>query len=103
MGRRANEWLRARPRFGAIAPAVKHFRILSRTAATGSATISGNTAYGSTSGTSSGLAIAQRRYCVINVVMAGDAVSTVNYSGPTGGLLTGGEQCAYAVRGCIRK
>jgi hypothetical protein len=27
-------------------------------------------------------------------------VSRVNYVGPTGGLLTGGEQCAFAVQNC---
>jgi hypothetical protein len=70
---------------------------------TGSAVISGNSIYGRASTKSSGTAIAERRYCVVNVVMASGAVSVVNYSGPTGGLLTGGEQCAYAVRGCVKK
>jgi hypothetical protein len=42
------------------------------------------------------------RFCTINIVMAGGAVSAVNYRGPTGGLLTRGEQCAYAVEACTR-
>jgi hypothetical protein len=42
------------------------------------------------------------RFCTINIVMAGGAVSEVNYRGPTGGLLTRGEQCAYAVDACVR-
>jgi hypothetical protein len=70
---------------------------------TGSATISGNQIYGTANTMSSGTAIAERRYCVVNVVMADGAVGAVNYSGPTGGLLTGGEQCAYAVRGCVKR
>jgi hypothetical protein len=45
-------------------------------------------------------AISTRRFCKVNVVMVGGAVSTVNYSGPTGGLLSAGEQCAYAVERC---
>lgn len=48
----------------------------------------------------SATAISSQRFCKINVVMNGGAVSAVNYSGPTGGLLSGGEQCAYAVQAC---
>jgi hypothetical protein len=50
--------------------------------------------------TSFGTATATRRFCNINVVMSQAMVSRVNYSGPTGGLLTGGEQCAFAVENC---
>ncbi len=71
--------------------------------ATGSATISGNTIYGSANGTSSEFSIAQRRYCIVNVIISDATVSAVKYSGPTGGLVTEGEQCAYAVRACVRK
>ena len=49
-----------------------------------------------------GVAAAESHYCVINVVMSGGKVSKVNYSGPTGGLITGGEQCAFAVQNCAR-
>lgn len=52
----------------------------------------------------SGFAVASgvtsSRFCNINVVMTGGVVSRVNYSGPTGGLLTQGEQCAFAVANC---
>lgn len=48
----------------------------------------------------SATAISSQRFCKINVVMNGGTVSAVNYSGPTGGLLSGGEQCAYAVQAC---
>lgn len=41
------------------------------------------------------------RFCVVNVVLMGGRVSAVNYSGRTGGLLTQGEQCAYAVQNCV--
>ena len=36
------------------------------------------------------------------MVFAGGAVSAVNYQGPTGGLITAGEQCAYAVDACVK-
>ncbi len=49
-----------------------------------------------------GVAVAESHYCIVNVVMTGGVVSKVNYTGPTGGGLTGGEQCAFAVRNCIR-
>jgi len=35
--------------------------------------------------------------------MTGGYVTAVNYQGPTGGLLTCGEQCAYAVEACTKK
>jgi hypothetical protein len=40
------------------------------------------------------------RYCNVSVVMADGRVSRINYTGPTGGALTGGEQCAFAVQNC---
>lgn len=43
-----------------------------------------------------------RRYCTINVAMTDGRVSRVNYSGPTGGLLTAGEQCAFAIQNCVQ-
>ncbi|QQR69194.1 MAG: hypothetical protein IPI58_00460 [Alphaproteobacteria bacterium] len=46
---------------------------------------------------------ASRRFCVVNVVMQKEIVSAINYSGPTGGMLTKGEQCAYAVENCLKK
>jgi len=53
----------------------------------GTTVASGSVSYGNFSGVSS------RRFCQINVVMSGGAVSAVNYQGPTGGLITAGEQC----------
>ena len=58
----------------------------------------GNT---SASSTGFGTAISSRRYCTVNVTIVGGRVQRVNYLGPTGGLLTQGEQCAYAVRACL--
>jgi hypothetical protein len=52
--------------------------------------------------TGSGFGVAKRRYCTMNIVMSAGRVSRVNYSGPTGGLLTAGEQCAFAVQNCTR-
>ncbi|MCP3402132.1 MULTISPECIES: hypothetical protein [unclassified Bradyrhizobium] len=51
----------------------------------------------------SATAVSSRRFCKINIVFAGGVVSSVNYSGPTGGVLTAGEQCAYAVDACVVK
>jgi hypothetical protein len=62
----------------------------------GTTIASGSVSQGSFSGVSS------RRFCQINVVMSGGAVSAVNYQGPTGGLITAGEQCAYAVDACVK-
>jgi hypothetical protein len=56
-------------------------------------------AYGSSF--SSGVSAA--RYCVVNVVITSGRVTAVNYQGRTGGLLTEGEQCAYAVSNCVRQ
>ena len=49
-----------------------------------------------------GSAVASSRFCTVNVVMTQGQVAVVNYNGPTGGLLTAGEQCAYAVAACVR-
>ncbi len=43
------------------------------------------------------------RFCKIDVVMNGGRVARVNYTGPTGGLLTDGEQCAFAIRNCLHQ
>jgi hypothetical protein len=39
------------------------------------------------------------RYCVVDIVMIDGRVTAVNYSGRIGGF---GEQCAFAVRNCVR-
>ena len=52
--------------------------------------------------TGSNIGVSSRRYCTVNVVMSGGRVSRINYSGPTGGPLTAGEQCAFAVQNCTR-
>jgi hypothetical protein len=62
----------------------------------------GFTADGSATTVSTSSATASRRYCTVNVVMSDGLVSRVNYAGPTGGPLTGGEQCAFAVENCTR-
>jgi outer membrane protein assembly factor BamE (lipoprotein component of BamABCDE complex) len=50
-----------------------------------------------------GTSVASSRFCNINIVMASGRVTAVNYTGPTGGLLTVGEQCAYAVDACVKQ
>ena len=64
----------------------------------------GDTSYVSGTASSSGLgsAVTRRRFCTVNVTMVNGRVNQVNYLGPTGGLLTAGEQCAYAVQGCAQ-
>jgi hypothetical protein len=69
---------------------------------TSQATFSGNQVNGSSSGSASGTAVSTKRFCTVNVVMSGGFVSAVNYSGPTGGILTGGEQCAFAIEACVK-
>jgi hypothetical protein len=49
-----------------------------------------------------GTAVSSSRFCTVNIVFTGSQVSAVNYNGPTGGLLTAGEQCAYAVNSCVK-
>lgn len=45
--------------------------------------------------------VRESRYCVVQIVLQGERVRAVHYTGPTGGFLTEGEQCAYAVRNCL--
>ena len=49
------------------------------------------------SGNSSG----GKRYCTVNVTITGGHVNAVNYLGPTGGILSPNEQCAFSVANCI--
>jgi outer membrane protein assembly factor BamE (lipoprotein component of BamABCDE complex) len=41
-----------------------------------------------------------QKYCTVNVTMVAGRVNRLNYVGPTGGLLTPGEQCAFALQNC---
>ena len=68
------------------------------------ASVSGNRNYatGQATTTSSGFGVATSRYCTVNVTMVDGRVSRLNYIGPTGGLLTAGEQCAFAVQNCTQ-
>jgi hypothetical protein len=49
-----------------------------------------------------GVGIASRRFCTVNVVMTKGVVTRINYIGPTGGLMTPDEQCAFAVQNCMQ-
>lgn len=64
-------------------------------------TVNNAYAYGN-SATAFGTSSAKMRSCVVNVVMTSGKVSAVNYAGRTGGLLTEGEQCAFAVKNCVQ-
>lgn len=57
---------------------------------------------GTSTTTGVGSMTTSRRYCTVNVAMTDGRVSRVNYSGPTGGLLTAGEQCAFAIQNCVQ-
>jgi hypothetical protein len=46
-------------------------------------------------------AVSTQRFCTVNVVMAQGRVASLNYNGPSGGLITQGEQCAFAVQNCV--
>ena len=70
--------------------------------ATASVTGAGGYASGQATAYGSGVATATQRFCTVNVVMTEGRVARVNYVGPTGGLLSAGEQCAFAVENCVR-
>lgn len=63
----------------------------------------GNSYYGAGSGSAIGISKSRARYCTINIVFKGGVVKAVNYSGRTGGLLSAGEQCAYALQNCVQQ
>jgi hypothetical protein len=69
---------------------------------TATAVSTGPMVTGSASTTASGVAVGTRRYCTVNFLMGEGRVKRVNYVGPTGGLLTAGEQCAFAVQNCVQ-
>ena len=66
----------------------------------GNTTYAAGTAAGNSQTSSFGIASTRHRSCTVSVVLTNGSVSRVNYSGPTGGVLTKGEQCAYAVQNC---
>lgn len=66
----------------------------------GNTTYAAGAAAGSSQTSNFGFASTRHRSCTVSVVMTNGFVSRVNYSGPTGGVLTKGEQCAYAVQNC---
>lgn len=43
-----------------------------------------------------------KRSCEINILFDNSSVTNVLYSGRTGGILSQGEQCAYAVSNCVK-
>ena len=67
---------------------------------TGTVSRSGGFATGQATTFGSGFGVARQRFCTINVTILNGRVDRLNYLGPTGGLLTAGEQCAYAVEAC---
>ncbi len=53
-------------------------------------------------GFATGVGASSSRFCTVNVTMVDGAVSRMNYVGPTGGALTQGEQCAFAIQNCLK-
>ena len=51
-------------------------------------------------GVITGSGVAESRFCTVNVTMIDGKVSRMNYLGPTGGILSPNEQCAFAVEQC---
>lgn len=72
------------------------------TTVVGTQTASISAAANTLSGVGTSVATASSRYCVVSVVMENGTVARVNYGGPTGGIITEGEQCAFAVRNCVQ-
>jgi hypothetical protein len=68
---------------------------------TSTANVYGGRGYATGFGTSS--LVTQQRFCTVNVTMVGGRVDRINYVGPTGGLITQGEQCAFAIDNCVQK
>lgn len=64
-----------------------------------SANVYAGRGYASGYGTST--MVTEKRFCTVNVTLMDGRVTRINYVGPTGGLLTQGEQCAFAVQNCI--
>ena len=46
---------------------------------------------------------ARGRYCVATVTFRRDSVSSIRFSGTTGGIVTRDEQCAFLVSACTRQ
>lgn len=69
---------------------------------TGSSYSTGYSSTGSASTYGSASGVVQNRSCKIDLVISSDVVRRVLYSGRTGGLLTKGEQCAFAVENCVQ-
>jgi hypothetical protein len=68
------------------------------------ASVTGGPGYasGNASTVGSEFGVAHRRFCAVNVTMVNGRVGRLNYVGSTGGLLTAGEQCAFAVQNCTQ-
>lgn len=69
--------------------------VVSSTSANVSA-VRGVGVFGSAAGVSS------RRFCQVNIAISAGQVSQVSYQGPTGGILTVDEQCAFVVHNCTK-
>jgi hypothetical protein len=68
----------------------------------GSASVNGNTVNSSESAFVIASGFSKKRFCIVNLVIRDGKVRAVNYNGPTGGLLSKGEQCAYAIENCVK-
>lgn len=67
------------------------------------ATAYGSQGYAQAYGSSHSNGISFIKSCNINLVFQNERVAAVNYTGRTGGLITEGEQCAFAVKNCVKE
>jgi hypothetical protein len=47
--------------------------------------------------------ISSGRFCKINITMDANKISRIDYLGPTGGFISRGEQCAFALQQCVKQ
>jgi hypothetical protein len=68
----------------------------------GSSSVSVTGGRGYATGSGFGSSVTEQRFCTVNVTMVNGRVDRLNYVGPTGGLLTQGEQCAFVLQNCVK-
>ena len=77
-------------------------KVVSSVRSTTNMSVSGDPDFARGHARTSAVGVSSRRFCTVNVVMTDGVVTRVNYAGPTGGALTSGEQCAFAVENCAQ-
>jgi hypothetical protein len=47
--------------------------------------------------------VSSGRFCKINITMDANKIRRIDYLGPTGGFISRGEQCAFALQQCVKQ